>query len=94
MSAVCRMMWFAMSLNCSEDVPASQGCRPRCVSRRPAVIRALPRNTERRSHYFAAVLPQQFDLLIHIDETRAVEPLERTAHWERGELPETYPSTL
>jgi hypothetical protein len=29
--------------------------------------------------------------VIHIDETRAVEPLERTAGWERGEVPETYP---
>jgi hypothetical protein len=33
----------------------------------------------------------QFDAVIHIDETRAVEPLERTARWERGEVPETYP---
>jgi hypothetical protein len=24
-------------------------------------------------------------------ETRAVEPLERTARWERGEIPETCP---
>lgn len=29
-----------------------------------------------------------------IDQTRAVEPLERTAEWERGELPETYPSAV
>jgi hypothetical protein len=33
----------------------------------------------------------QFDAVIHIDETRAVEPPERSAHWERGETPETYP---
>jgi erythromycin esterase-like protein len=33
----------------------------------------------------------QFDAVIHIDETRAVEPLERSAGWERGEAPETYP---
>jgi erythromycin esterase-like protein len=26
-----------------------------------------------------------------IDETQAVEPLERTSIWEEGELPETYP---
>jgi erythromycin esterase-like protein len=50
----------------------------------------LPR-TERVSHYFEAPLPQQFDAVIHIDETRAVVPLERTAGWEAGELPETYP---
>ncbi|MBS1883175.1 MAG: erythromycin esterase family protein [Actinobacteria bacterium] len=50
--------------------------------------------TERQSHYFAARLAAQFDAVIHIDETRAVEPLERTAGWELGEVPETYPSAL
>jgi erythromycin esterase-like protein len=48
--------------------------------------------TERYSHYFSANLSRQFDAIIHFDETRAVEPLDRTAMWERGELPETYPS--
>jgi erythromycin esterase-like protein len=47
--------------------------------------------TERWSHYFESCLPEQFDALIHLDETRALEPLERTSEWERGELPETYP---
>jgi hypothetical protein len=47
--------------------------------------------TERQSHYFRSRVSDQFDALIHIDETRAVEPLERTAGWERGEVPETYP---
>jgi erythromycin esterase-like protein/predicted phosphoribosyltransferase len=47
--------------------------------------------TERHSHYFHARLAQQFDAVIHIDETRAVEPLERTSQWETGELPETFP---
>lgn len=50
--------------------------------------------TERQSHYFLADLASQFDAVIHIDETRAVEPLERTAGWEQGELPETYPTSL
>ena len=50
--------------------------------------------TERQSHYFAAQIASQFDAVIHIDETRAVEPLERTAGWELGEPPETYPSAL
>jgi hypothetical protein len=49
--------------------------------------------TERWSHYFHARLPDQFDALIHIDETTAVEPLEHTAGWHDGEAPETYPST-
>jgi erythromycin esterase-like protein/predicted phosphoribosyltransferase len=47
--------------------------------------------TERASHYFWAQLPDQFDAVLHFDETRAVEPLEYTAEWEAGELPETYP---
>jgi len=50
--------------------------------------------TERLSHYFHARLPKQFDAIIHIDETRAVEPLERTSIWNQGELPETYPFTV
>ena len=47
--------------------------------------------TERASHYFHADLAAQFDALLHFDETRAVEPLERTSEWDAGELPETYP---
>ncbi|MFJ5556816.1 erythromycin esterase family protein [Streptomyces sp. NPDC093250] len=47
--------------------------------------------TERQSHYFHARVSDQFDGVIHIDETRAVEPLERTAEWQEGEVPETYP---
>jgi erythromycin esterase-like protein len=53
----------------------------------------LPRS-ERVSHYFHAQLTGQFDVILHFDETRAVEPLERTAAWEAGEVPETYPSML
>jgi erythromycin esterase-like protein len=47
--------------------------------------------TERLSHYFHARIADQFDAVIHVDETHAVEPLERTSEWETGELPETYP---
>ena len=50
--------------------------------------------TERLSHYFHARLPAQFDVVLHYDSTRAVEPLERTGLWERGELAETYPTAL
>ncbi len=51
-------------------------------------------DTERQSHYYYAKLPRQFDALLHYDTTRAVEPLERTGLWERGEVPETFPSAL
>jgi erythromycin esterase-like protein len=47
--------------------------------------------TERMSHYFQARLADQFDAVLHFDETRAVEPLEYTAEWDAGELPETFP---
>jgi erythromycin esterase-like protein/predicted phosphoribosyltransferase len=50
--------------------------------------------TERQSHYFRARLADQFDVVLHIDDTRAVEPLERTAGWERGEVPDTYPHAV
>ena len=51
-------------------------------------------DTERASHYFHASLPAQFDAVLHFDRTRAVEPLERTAAWHRGEVPETFPSGI
>ena len=66
--------------------------------RRPRLERAIGviyrPETERLSHYFLACLPEQFDAVLHCDEMRAVEPLERTAAWERGEVPETFPTGL
>ena len=50
--------------------------------------------TERHSHYFDARLPDQFDAVIHWDETRALEPLERQEIWEAGEPPETFPTGM
>jgi erythromycin esterase-like protein len=50
--------------------------------------------TERLSHYFEAKLGDQFDAILHFDETRALEPLERTSQWEQGEPPETYPTGI
>lgn len=49
--------------------------------------------TERPSHYFSARLPEQFDAVVHVDRTRALEPLEK---WSRHEadLPETYPTGI
>jgi erythromycin esterase-like protein len=50
-------------------------------------------DSERASHYFAAHLPDQFDAVFHIDETRALEPLERWS-LDEADVPETYPSAL
>jgi hypothetical protein len=49
-------------------------------------------STERRSHYFHARVSDQFDALIHIDDTRAVQPLDRAEHWAGTEPAETYPA--
>jgi erythromycin esterase-like protein len=49
-------------------------------------------DTERISHYFQARLSDQFDAVLHFDQTCAVEPLERTASWDSAEAPETFPS--
>lgn len=50
--------------------------------------------TERRSHYFQTQLPAQFDAVIHIDDTCAVQPLDRAEKPEAAEVPETFPSGL
>ncbi|MFX0577897.1 erythromycin esterase family protein [Nocardia nepalensis] len=50
--------------------------------------------TERQSHYFHTRPADQFDALIHIDHTTALEPLEPTSAWIAGTTPETYPSGL
>jgi erythromycin esterase-like protein len=48
--------------------------------------------TERWSHYVDARAADQFDLLVHVDETTALEPLEA---WSAVEQPaKTYPSGL
>ena len=51
--------------------------------------------TERLSQDFHAQLAEQFDAVLHFDETMAVQPLEREPHWESDEEPpETYPSGM
>lgn len=66
--------------------------------RKPLLERAIGviyrPETERWSHYFTTRLPEQFDAVIHLDETRALEPLERESLWDAGELPEAYPTGL
>jgi erythromycin esterase-like protein len=71
---------------------AAAGLREPHLERAIGVI-YLP-ETERISHYFHARLSNQFDAVLHFDETRAVEPLERMADWDTGEVPETFPSGI
>jgi erythromycin esterase-like protein len=74
------------------------GAGSRCSLGGPRLERAIGviyrPETERVSHWFHARLPAQFDVVIHLDETSATEPLERTALWDAGEARETYPSGL
>jgi erythromycin esterase-like protein len=71
------------------DDPAKRGLSDPRLERAIGVI--YRPETERMSHYFQARLPDQFDAVLHFEETRAVEPLERSAGWEAGEVPETFP---
>ena len=50
--------------------------------------------TERQSHYFFSCLTEQFDFLLHFDDTTALEPLNIPMHWHEGELDETYPTGM
>ena len=77
-------------------LPLRDGGRAAALLREPRLERAIGviyrPESERHSHYFHASLPEQFDCVLHFDETRAVEPLERTADWEAGEVRETFPT--
>lgn len=50
--------------------------------------------TERVSHYFNARLSEQFDGIIHFDETRALEPLDKAPTRTHEDAPETYPEGI
>lgn len=47
---------------------------------------------ERWSHYFNAALADQFDAVLHVDQSHPLEPLERLSEWDPSELPETFPT--
>ena len=53
----------------------------------------LPQS-ERVSHYFYARLPEQFDAVLHFDETEAVEPLDHPGRPKSEDAPETYPTGI
>jgi erythromycin esterase-like protein len=77
------------------DLSASEIRRP---LREPLLERAIGviyrPETERASHYFRARVADQFDAVVHIDESSAVRPLDRVAVTDEDEIPETYPSAL
>jgi erythromycin esterase-like protein len=79
---------FLLSFGPDENVV--EALRPARLERAIGVI--YRPETERLSHYFWARLPEQFDAVLHFDETQAVAPLERLAPRHTPEAPETYPS--
>ncbi|MFS0518459.1 erythromycin esterase family protein [Nostoc sp. UIC 10607] len=72
-----------------DNNPAITGLREAQLERAIGVI--YQPETERISHYFYARLPDQFDAVIHIDDTKGVQPLDRTAYSDMEEAPETFP---
>ena len=50
--------------------------------------------TERWSHYYHCRVAEQFDALLHFDQTSALQPLDRESGTEEGELPDTFPSGI
>ena len=79
-------------LNLRAENPAVAGLRQSRLERAIGVI--YRPETERISHYFETRLPEQFDAVLHFDQTRAIAPLELTPQWETGEAPETFPSGI
>jgi erythromycin esterase-like protein len=67
----------------------------RSALRTPRLERAIgvvyKPETERASHYFRARLAEQFEAVMHIDTTTALNPLEKWSS-EESDLPETYPT--
>ena len=81
--------WLAL-----RDNPTLAGLLAQRRLQRAIGVIYLP-DTERVSHYALAHLPSQFDAMVHIDATQALEPLEPDAGWRFDEEPpETFPSGL
>jgi erythromycin esterase-like protein len=78
-------------LDCSKPETRAALAKPRLERAIGVIYRP---ETERVSHYFQCALADQFDFVLHVDETRAVEPLEREPVGHDDEPPETYPRGL
>ena len=75
-----------------DDKPLREALREPRLERAIGVI--YRPETERQSHYFHASLYEQFDAVVHFDDTRAVEPLEYVAVGEGRDMAETYPTGI
>ncbi|WP_280339608.1 erythromycin esterase family protein [Nocardia neocaledoniensis] len=80
-----------MVRNDTDDATAGELDQPRLQRAIGVVYRP---GTERQSHYFHTRAAAQFDAIIHIDRTTALQPLEPTSRWSAARTPETYPTGL
>jgi erythromycin esterase-like protein len=81
---------FMLALRNHDD--ASRALRYSRLERSIGVIYySATAELERASHYFSTGLSRQFDAVLHLDETRAVEPLSEVAKKEHFDVPESYP---
>jgi erythromycin esterase-like protein len=85
------MQASSASCCCCETDLFETRCRDDRLERAIGVI--YRPESERLSHYFRARLPEQFDAVLHIDQTAALEPLERWAY-DEVDVPETYPTGI
>ena len=81
---------YALGIPLRANRPQLDGLPSQALERAIGVI--YRPETEFQSHYFHANLVEQFDAIYHFDVTRAVQPLERSALWQEGEVPEAYPT--
>jgi erythromycin esterase-like protein len=79
---------FALALKGADRDLRTELSRPRLERAIGVIYRP---ETELASHYFQAVLPQQFDEYVWIDTTRAVDPIKTR---EIAGMPDTYPFGL
>lgn len=88
--------WFHETGKPRFFLPLAKGSKVHEALSRPRLERAIGviyrPDTERQSHYFRARLAEQFDAVIHFDESNAVEPLAGAVEiLPRDEVPETFP---
>lgn len=83
-----------VALTGHEPLGPDGAARPREALLERAIGVIYRPDTERVSHWFTARLHEQFDAVVHIDRTSALQPLDAVSHPDRSEPPETYPSGL
>ncbi|MDB5213632.1 MAG: hypothetical protein JWO86_1559 [Myxococcaceae bacterium] len=90
----CEALFHGLAMPAFTVLPDEEGHLPE-VLRRERLQRAVGvvyrPETERQSHWFRAHVADQFDAVIHVDRTNAVEPLERSARWHGPDAPDTFP---